>query len=274
MKKRGLTLAERQLKRELFNNADSFDDAGIDNADGNFALGQGAGNPMFIANFNLSVYGLYFTVNGGVYTKITPATLNAALQNDLPFFLFGLLDKASGYRKLKGQYPINSNWTYGIPFIYGAEAPTIAIDIDATVEAELRDGDMVIPFTSALPGAGTTTLGLRVIRCKETGFGSVLEALVQDWFRLNQIRYNIPDNSQIDQFAEEIGVFGLSLFGKFGSDSLNPNTFKDPDQQQGNIIDIPFGKVVTKNTALAGYLLYTTEQIDLSMYVRALDKTK
>ena len=139
--------------------------------------------------------------------------------------------------------------------------------------ADLKDGDLVIPFTSALPGAGTTTLGLRVVRCKETGFGSVLEALVEDTFTLNKIRYNIPDSAQIDQFAEDIGVFDLSLFGKFGSDSLNPNTFKDPDQQQTNIIDIPFGKKFTKNTALSSYLLHTTTQVDLSMYVRTVVKT-
>lgn len=266
-----LTQAERELYRATVDNVDSYDHA--DGQPGGFALGRGAGNPMFIANFNLSILGLFYTVVGGVYTKITPATLNAALQNSLPFFLFGLLDLASGYRKLKGQYSIDANWTYGIPFIFGSEASTVAIPLDATVIADLRDGDMVIPFTSALPGAGTTTLGLRVIRCKETGFGSVIEALVEDTFTLNKIRYNIPDNAQIDQFAEDMGVFDLSLFGKFGSDSLNPNTFKDPDQQQTGIIDIPFGKKFTKNTALASYLLYTTTQIDLSMYVRTLVKT-
>src|SRR5208282_2732102 len=121
-------------------------------------LVSGGGQPAFSAQFDLQIFLKYFTLTGGVYTPVAPADLNAALQNKLPAFLFGHADFAAGFAKMQQTYPV-SGWVYGIPGIVGKDLFT-PYAFDANVNAVLDLGDMIIPFTSALPGAGTTTLAL------------------------------------------------------------------------------------------------------------------
>ncbi len=273
-----LTNKEKQLYSSLRNKSNSFEgnrmhaDAPIvmSNPGGTAVAPLTGGTPPFQAQFDTQVFLQYYTLTGGAYTKIAPAALDASLQNKLPVFLFGHADFAAGYAKMMQNYPI-SGWVYGFPGVYGKDYFT-PYAFTATVTANLINGDVVLPFTSPAPGGGTTTLALVVIRCTQVAYASLLESISSDRFSMNMLRYVLPDLTQLAQYAQQIGVYYQSLFGKFDSDSLSPISFKNPMQQQNGIIDIGLAKGFGKEDILATYIIYTNVETDLSFFVNAVNK--
>jgi hypothetical protein len=233
---------------------------------------QSKGNPVFTAQFDVQVFLKYFTVvtATGVFTEVAAADLNAALKNKLPAFLFGNADFAAGFAKMQASYPL-TGWVYGIPGIYGKDLFTY-LAFDTTVTAYLQKGDLVIPYTSALPGAGTTTVGLVIIRCTQVAYGALLNSISSDRFVMNMIRYVLPDLTQLAQYSQQVGIYYQSLFGKFDSDTLSPNSYKKPEQLQNGIIDIPLKRGIAKQDSIATYINYTCTEIDLSFFVYSVDK--
>lgn len=231
--------------------------------------GQG-GMPMFSAQFDMNLITRYYTLTGGAYTNIAPAALNAALQNNLPFFIFGANDFAAGYASLRGRFPINANWAYGSPFIWTGQATELALD--ATVFNDLQIGDLVIPFTSALPGAGTTTLALHIVRSPNVAYATILESSSSDRFIIDGIRYRIPDQSQTAQYDNQIGLFDLSLFGKFNSDNASPTSYIKPEQFQNGVVDIPIEYAIDKHKSFGLFNVFTNLTMTLSIFVVAVSK--
>jgi len=268
--------AERQLMRRLRGGVNHADEAmPVMAAQANKAqLVAQAGNPQFMAQFDVQVLTKYYTqvTATGVFTEIAASALNAALKNRLAFFFFGQSDFVSGYKRLKELYPLNSNWTYGIPFIYGSQNPTWTGDSTGVVAANLVTGDLVLPIFSALPGAGTTTMATVVLRCQSIAFGTLLGMLQSDKFLLNMIRYVITDSGQYAQYQNQVGLLNQSIFGKFDSDQLSPTSFKTPEQFQDGIIDIPIKQEITKQKAYASYLDYTAVNLLWSIFVLRVDK--
>jgi hypothetical protein len=240
------------------------------------SLAQAVGNPNFVAQFDLTILKKYFTAvtATGVYTEIAPAAVNAGIRTSLPAFIFGNADFHGGFKKISAQFPINSGWVMGTPFIYGQAANDILPVLDVTVTATLVKGDLVIPYISALPGAGTTTLALVIVRCDQNAYGTLLDALNSDVFDINMIRYIIPDANQVAQYGQQVGVFDLSIFGKFESDNVSSNGFKNPMQQQNNIVDVPVEKGIDKQVSMGFYTIYTCVEIQWSIYVASVRKIR
>lgn len=233
------------------------------------------GTPDYTAEFDLVIEKHYFTVvtATGVYTQLADNTgLSAALQNTkLPAFIFGQSDFEGAFARLRQQVQLNSNWTMGIPFIYGKQTTPITPEIDATVTGNLEIGDLVVPYTSALPGGGTTTLALVVVRCNQTAYGKLLAATSSDLFNISRVRNSLV-SGQESQFDENINLFSESLYGKVGSDFISPISFKDPQQNQNNIIDIPLVYSVNKASSLYVNMLAATSRITWSIFVSAFEK--
>jgi hypothetical protein len=274
--------SEQQLLQALQTNVDSFDNYfEEDSADapviskkpmGGISMGKTKGNPAFSAQFDIAAYVKFYTLTSGAYTGIAASALSATLKTKLPVFLFGFNDWRSGYPKMIQTFPV-SVWSYSIPFIYGKSEVT-SLALDSTVKADLIAGDLVIPFTSALPGSGTTSLALVIIRCTQVAFGTLLESLASDRFVLNKIRYVVPDETatSLAQYAQNIGMFKQSLFGKFDSDYLSPNSYKVPEQQQKNLIDIPLKIGIDKQRALSTYINYDVSYFSWSIFVWTVKK--
>lgn len=263
----------RSIKRKASNDQliDLLHDS-VDHADAqaNSSLGQGVGNPNFVAQFDISFLLQYYTVAGGAYTKITPAALLIAqptLATKLPAFLFGNSDFAAGFATLKQRFPL-AVWTYDSPFVYGnGYQGTIFGVLDATIKAQLAFGDLVIPVYAVL--GGVNYLGITIVRCGQVGYGTLLAANNSDAFRTNLIRYNVPDSTatSLAQYANKIFTYRQSLFGKAENDSWSPNSFKIPEQQQANIVDVPAKTFVTKEAALGTYINYAVESVEWNIFV-------
>jgi hypothetical protein len=103
-------------------------------------------------------------------------------------------------------------------------------------------------------------------------YATLLTALSSDRFVLNMIRYVIPDTTLIAQYSNNIGLFRQSLFGKFNSDYMSPNSFKKPEQQQNGLIDIPLKKGIDKETSMGMYINYTCIELSWSIFVWTVKK--
>jgi hypothetical protein len=230
-------------------------------------------NPAMVAQFTLNFEVYYFTVvtATGVATEILAAALNAALKTKLAAFVFGQSDQQAGYVDQQGRFPLNG-WTYGIPFVYGFQNPTEVMD--ATVEAKFSKGDMVFPFTSALPGAGTTTLGIVVLKCPEVPYSKMLAASNSDGFILNMIRFNLAGSTAIDlaQYRNIINWNIDSMFGAQRGDKISPLASKTPEQFQSDIIDIPLNIQITKEVNFGTYVNYDILNFTWNIFVAKVQK--
>lgn len=252
---------------------DSFIPAGGATQGNTLQLLQAFGNPPFDAQFDLSIKLFYFTESGDVYTEIAASALAASLKTKLPAFLFGHTDYAAGYAKLKQQYNVNV-WAYNKPFTYWFTPAECTLGpLDATVTAKLEPGDIVFPFTATTAGP-VNTLGIVVIHSPQVAYATLLNALSSDLFYTNLIRYIIADTALVAQYANAIGTYDLTLFGKFKSDTINPNSFKQPDQQQAGIVDIPAVQGIDKNTAWGININYNAIDNVLSIFANGVDKLK
>lgn len=241
------------------------------------SLAPQVGNPGFVAQFDLKVTPKFYTVSGGgVYTSITAAQLLAAqptLATQFPAFIFGNMDKAGGFALLRQQFPVQV-WAYGTPFIYGADsgAGTSFGVLDAVAIAGLNIGDLVIPFTSVL--GGVNYAAFVVVNCVQSAYGSMVDALSSDLFRMNMIRYNVPSAAATDlaQYVQNIIILKQSIFGKFDQDKISPNSFKVPEQQQDNIIDVPIKQDFNKQVALATYINYNVSYVTWNVFVSSVNR--
>lgn len=274
-----MTRSERDLRRMLSQRVNSYE-----NADGPAAVNPAKtqlmatqGNPAFTAQFDIQLRLNFFTQAAGVYTSITAAALLAAqptLATSLNAFIFGNSDFAAGFAKLRAQFPL-AVWAYGNPFIYGKDSnPAInGVVLDATVRGQLINGDLVIPYYATL--GGVNYVGLVVVRCTQVAYGTLLDALNSDMFTMNMIRYIMSDTTAagLAQYNNNIFVMKQSLFGKFDSDFVSPNSFKQPEQMQDGVIDIPLVKGIDKQIALATAVNYNVSPVQWSLFVAVVNKT-
>jgi hypothetical protein len=284
MRKR-VIFGNQALHRELSRNVDSYDhaDAPIAVSPSKTQLQASAGNPAFTAQFDVQTRLKYFTVAAGVWTGRTAAYVlanAAALATQLPGFVFGNSDFASGYKKLRENFPLAGGWVYGSPFVYGRDTAEVHITglddvvaLDATALAQLQVGDVVIPVSAAIAGP-VYYVGLVIVRCTQVGYGTLLDALNSDMFTMNMLRYIISDTSAVGlaQYNNNVFVMKQSLFGKFDSDFVSPNSFKLPEQMQDGVIDIPLVKGIDKQVALATYINYDVVDIQWSLFVAMVNK--
>ena len=275
---------EAQMLAMLDRGVNAFDRFNADDAvpmsmpyQNNLRLAAQPGNPAFTAQFDLQILIRYFTESSGTYTARTAAYVLAtltALATQLPVFIFGNSDYNGGFRKSQGQFPLSGGWTYANnqPFIYGLGPSRCAFgNLDATVTGQFQVGDLVLPVTAVLSGP-VNVLGVVIVRCAQVAYGTMLDALNSDVFWLNNVRYIINDSGQLTQFNNAIYIQSQSLFGKFRSDSVSPTSFKQPEQFQNGIIDIPINKGIDKNVIFGFYANYGATDLQLSIFVRQVNK--
>lgn len=271
-----MTRAELQLYRELNAGVNSFEDASADgpiappSPGGNInRMLKDKGNPSFIAQFDLQIITKYFTVAGAVYTNVAAAALAAGLKTQVAAFIFGHSDSNSGYSKMRTFYPVAGGWVYNDMFVMGYSLPrSLYNNLDANALAFLLPGDVVFPFSSG----AANTVALVIVRCIQVPYAALLGALNSDKFVMNMIRYIIPDAATISQYQNNLGIYEQSIFGKLKVDNVAPNTYKQPENFQTNVIDIALKKGIDKQIGIGTYVNFDCVLVGLSLFVQAMDK--
>ncbi len=276
-----LTSGQVALRNRIRGNVDAFENADGDlpmNSTGASATIQAsAGQPSFDAQFDIQILVRYFSVLAGAFTARTAAYMlaNAAAvctTAALVFFLFGNIDFAGGFKKARASAPL-SNWAYNNPFTYGNGYPGTQYGVlDTTATAVLQVGDVVIPHYVAY--AGINYVALVIVRCTNVAYATLLAASNSDSFVLNKVRYIQNDTSAagLAQYANAINWVKLSLFGKADTDSITPNSQKQPNQFQAGIVDVDILKGVTKEILFWSYINYDATDLQWSIYVKTINK--
>lgn len=237
---------------------------------------QGMYNPPSKATFQHQILTYYFTEAAGTYTEITAAALLAAeptLAVQLPIFLYGNIDMQAGYAQFNSQLSI-TGWTVNPFVVYGVTVrPGDLNNVwDAVVRAKLRNGDVVFVYTATLGGVDYTCI--KVVRVPNTGYSGLLGSTNSNLFGINMIRYVAADSTaaQLAQFANPITAGDLTMFGRFTKDTIDPEIFKNPEQQQANIIDIYYDFRVSKQKGLGIYFNYDVVSFRMNMFVQYANK--
>lgn len=274
--------SDRQLLQQLSGSAKHYDQFNADDvvpgAPNITRMAALKGNPPFIGQFNIDVFIDYYTVAAGVFTQRTAAYVLAnapTLATRLGVFFFSQADYyGSGFANAKTQFPL-SVWAYGVPFTYGKDYPiTAAGVIDATVEANLAAGDVVIPFSATVAGP-VTYVATVILRAQEVQYGNLLTSLNSDMFTINNIRYTLTDTSTtgLTQYRNIFYLLTQSFLGSFKSDKIPVNAMKNPEQFQAGIVDIPIEKAVDKNIGFGSYLNYDqTDSVSLGFFLSGINK--
>ncbi len=235
------------------------------------SLGTGIDNPNFDAQFNIKFLVKYFTESSGTYTGRTAAYVLAnaatlATAGALAGFVFGTSDSQSGFLQLRQNFNL-AVWAYSDIFIYGRDyARSNYSAIDATVKAQLLQGDLVEPFYSTQAGPVNYTAFV-IIRMTNMAYGTLLQQMMNATFTAVTLRYTLGDSTLVTQYDNQIGIFDLSLFGNQKKGNVDPSGFKIPAQNQNGIVDIPIQQAVGKSIAWATYINYDNVSFTWGIFV-------
>jgi len=298
-----LTYGERQLQGLLNANADSFEDFfESDSVNRPMISRRGAGgiarkphqggtatqikavpgNPTFSAQFDMNTSLRFFSqdvATGLVWTAVTPAALLAAeptMATRLAAFYFGFSDFTAGYANAVSQFPL-AVWQYAGITVRGKDPNWENIygsNWEAAVGALLAQGDVIQHF-EAVSGGGVLVYHAYIIqRCTQVGYATLLNAMASDRFVINNIRYILTDVTApgLLQYANNIVLLTLSLYGKANKDFISPNSFKQPKDFQNGIIDVPLKRGIDKQETLATYINYNIADYQWSVFVWSTSK--
>jgi len=298
-----MTYGEEQLQKMLNRDADSFEDFFEDDsvnrpliskrATGGVSrrLPMGAGrtriksvpgNPTFSAQFDMNTSLRFFSqdvATGLAWLAVTPADLLIAeptMATRLSAFYFGFSDFNAGYANAVSQFPLNV-WQYAGVGIRGKDQNPENIfgsNWDALVGTQMAQGDVILHYVAVSGGGVLIYHAYVILRCTQVAYGTLLNAMASDRFVINNIRYILTDVTApgLLQYANNIALLTLSLYGKANKDFVSPNSFKQPKDFQNGIIDLPLKRGMDKEQTLATYVNYNIADYQWSVFVWSTHK--
>lgn len=182
------------------------------------------------------------------------AKAGAVNTSKIPFSLFGNSDARALYTKFLTVQPLNNvNYVYaGFYIVPNISLTNILAGVALPVGSVSGDGFFL--FTNPVTG---DWMGV-IVHCNQVAYGALLDATNSDRFVISAIRFALPNPATLTQYGEQITYLYQSLFGKAITDSLNPLSYKDPNQFQAGIIDIPLGSNgwgIDKSSQFGGYII-------------------
>lgn len=129
-------------------------------------------------------------------------------------------------------------------------------------------------FTHTL-GANTDTID---VTCSQHAYPSLLQSSGMDIYQITGVRYSVTQSSLADsQFGNKFKFAKQTIFGLDNKNSLSVISFKDPKNNQDNIIDIPVKMGMDKETCIALSIAANPTpasaiEVTLSFFVSFFDK--
>src|SRR5690606_11452658 len=97
----------------------------------------------------------------------------------------------------------------------------------------------------------TSTVGVDVdtidVTSAQHPYPSLIQSSGLDWYKINNIRYSVSNSALADtQFNNKFDFQKRTIFGVTKGNPLSVISFKNPMNNQNNIIDIPINMVLDK----------------------------
>lgn len=226
--------------------------------------------PKSKAQIQFNIVSQFYSEAADVYTIVASGAVPAGLQQALPYFLFANIDLASGYAQLRAQYPLTA-WAYNAPVVVGKDYPFAQWgQWDATVMNNLRNGDIVFPYT-AISG-GTNYMALVIVRASDVPYAALVQATNSATFDVGLLR-NTVNVGQEAQFANRFLTSRGTEFGMFTTNPLNPEGYINPEQNRPNIVDIDLGFSVDRYNGLSSLRDHGVNSIRLNFFINQVRRT-
>lgn len=238
-------------------------------------LGNIKGNPDFQDQFNLNFRVIYVNLTG--LSIIAPAALPAALQNQIPVFIFGNSDYSGGFNKSKTYFPLNGWIDFGGVLAGGGvyqygiyrKETNVSVLLSPLFAPFLIQGDLFFQYGATV--AGTDYAALVIVHCPQVAYGSLLDSINSDLIYTNMIRYVVP-NTNLNQLRNQILIISKSIFGKTTDDKIDPNTFITNETFNQNIADIPLQLEINKMKSIGFYINFDCVNFGWSITVEKTRK--
>ena len=156
----------------------------------------------------------------------------------VPYVLFGLLDSSNGYRRA----------------IQGLLKPGVTLTSVLVGETNGEPETLVFTYDD-----GTSVEEVRVT-CSAAPYPMVLQSTDTNAIYCDRVRLNLPDKNFLasGQFQTDVQVAVRNMWGTNTTRSLNPGSFKSPEQFQEAILDLNVGVNFDRETMLIGEIMPPT----------------
>jgi hypothetical protein len=182
--------------------------------------------------------------------KVIVTRPTAAINQVLPFAIFGALDAENGYRAaLTGQL--------------GAGTALTSFDVG---ESDGQPTAGVFTFTN---GANVDTV---VVECSTSPYPSVLRSSQTDIFEMSKIRVRLSDKTRAAQFDQGLFPTVRNMWGYNRQNNLTPGDFFSPEQFQEGVIDVDVDVSIDKETFLqSGIIALAGFSVSYSLSVQVFE---
>jgi hypothetical protein len=210
-----------------------------------------------VRSFNLKVRRWITDVNGVIINK---NLLPAALQQKMPFFMFGKNDMKGGLRSGLSTLPPLNGWQFLTTFIN--QSPFSTFNVTgfsglSQIQGQILSGDIVHVFTDNIVAPNYYAW---MVQTNQGGaMGSVFESTQN--FNIEYWNYMVDTAFQFDEQIFPVTSDGL---GVKHSDGFNPTQFRTTDVLLPNILKMKWPFKIQNELSLGTYMLFECDQIDFA----------
>ncbi len=208
-----------------------------------FAPNPTANTPRYVAQVDMTMKIVQGGSGGGA-----PAVGSA---EKFPILMFGNIDSAADYTVSMRSFPLlDPNYVY--QGIYSVPDAGLNGLIGSPIGIPgVANGDVAFLWLNPVNGDWIAS----IVHCNQLPYASLLAASSSDRFVINKVRYGVASPAVLTQYNEQMLWARQGLFGKKTDDSINPNSFKSPMQQQVNLIDMDVRLPIDKYAVVGSYIL-------------------
>ena len=207
-------------------------------------------------NFQIKIQRIYTDMNGAIVDK---TLVPAILQKKVPFYLFNLFDKNSGFLAAQTYKQVQPGMFFLYSYVKGNSYNFLDFQITNVINSRTKNGDVVIVLGDdpILPNF----LCHVILHSDYVGYGSFLANMQGKNYKISKIQY-VTDNEQ--NWQEIFNKTSLDDFGLVSDCQIQPLTYRDPYQFTNGFLIMQLELNIDDKTGLNSYMLFDTDNLELT----------
>lgn len=189
--------------------------------------------------------------NSKLSFTVVAERLTANITKSLPAMIFGVNDRLSAFQNVM-QLP---SGVVLDKMVYGADS---AISAAGKLQLHFKEG---------------LNIDIIEITCQNNPYPVLLESTKTDLLLMNGVRLSISNTTLVSQFDEQIQIVKNAIAGNTKRDNLTPVSYKNPEQFQSGIVDVPEMISIDKETSLQFNIIPTAGfKVSMNFYAGKIQK--